>query len=316
MMLLALAVFTFEPNVGQAPGDADFIARGPKYTIVLRADRAGFRASGAEIHLRFVGANASAPKEAPAPQPGASHYLRGRDPARWRTGVSRYARVRYRSVYPGIDVEYYDRQGRLEYDLVVAPGADLSVVRLRFEKAKVKLAPDGDLVVDSGAVQWRQHRPRAYQGNRQIACTYAVRTGGEITLRAGPYDSTLPLVVDPVLSLGYSTYLGGNAPGFTGAPAAITVDRAGYAYVAGTTASPDPSRQDLDAFVAKLTPQGDALVYLTLLGGLELDYGSSIAIDTDGNAYVAGRTFSGDFPVTPGTLPAVMPQPIGTTLLW
>jgi uncharacterized protein (TIGR03437 family) len=99
----------------------------------------------------------------------------------------------------------------------------------------------------------------------------------------------------------YSTYLGGSK---SDNAYSITVDGAGNAYVAGVTASNDfntknalqgMNRGDLDAFVTKINNDGSALSYSTYLGGSGSDFGYSIAVDTIGNAYVTGATFSTDF---------------------
>mgnify|MGYP007051342942 CR=1 len=73
----------------------------------------------------------------PAPQvvgqrvlPGRSHYFLGRDPQQRQTDIPHYAQVRYEGVYPGVDLLFYGDQRRLEYDFVIAPGADPAVIRL------------------------------------------------------------------------------------------------------------------------------------------------------------------------------------------
>ncbi|MCP5045809.1 MAG: hypothetical protein GY940_01455 [bacterium] len=103
-------------------------------------------------------------------------------------------------------------------------------------------------------------------------------------------------------SLLYSTYLGGND---SERAKGITVDALGNVYIVGDVKSKDfPTHVPYqgtfgggeDAFVVKLSPTGDSLVYSTYLGGGTIDLGRSIAIDSKGNAYVAGLTFSVDFP--------------------
>ncbi len=122
-------------------------------------------ATSSLLHLRLVGADPHARIAGEAPLPGRSHYLRGSDPAKWRTNVPQYAKVRAQQVYPGIDAVYYgNREGRLEYDFEVAPGADPNRIRLAFSGArKVELAANGDLLLRTAAGTLRQHRPVAYQ---------------------------------------------------------------------------------------------------------------------------------------------------------
>src|SRR5262249_30731285 len=111
-------------------------------------------------------------------------------------------------------------------------------------------------------------------------------------------------------ALVYATYLGGDDAGFD-----IAVDGAGNAYVTGNTDSsdfpttpgafqPGPGGSFGDAFVAKLSAAGDALVYSTYLGGSDADTGDGIAVDGAGNAYITGSTDSSDFPATPGAFQA------------
>ncbi len=84
------------------------------------------------VRMQLLGAN-------PAPQgvglkelPGKANYFRGNDPYKWRTNVSTYAKVKYAAVYPGVDLVYYGQSHQLEYDFVVAPGADPTAITLGF----------------------------------------------------------------------------------------------------------------------------------------------------------------------------------------
>jgi Beta-propeller repeat len=235
---------------------------------------------------------------------GRSHYLIG-EPSRWRQDVPTFGRVRYEDVYPGVSLLFYGSERQIEYDFVVAPGADPAAVVLAFDGAReVRLDDAGDLVLTTGAGELRLRRPVIYQetdGGRQPIEGGFVLDGDRVRFRVAAWDSSRPLVIDPVL--GYSTYLGGasNDEGL-----GIAVDAAGNAYVTGTTISADFPVSSLpagtrggvtDAFVAKLDPTGTGLLYATYLGGSGDDIGNAIAVDTNGNAYVAGSTTSGNFPV-------------------
>jgi hypothetical protein len=216
--------------------------------------------------------------------------------------------VRYADVYRGIDLVYYGNQRQLEYDFVVAPGADPREIGLKFAGAKRIRLEGGELLLETGAGQVRQREPVAYQEvggvRREVASRYVLGRGGRVGIEVGEYDRTLPLVIDPVLT--YSTYLGGS---LSDSAFGVATDGQGNAYVTGSTASADfPSRNQyqgdqpfLDVFVAKLNTNaaGDAsLLYSAYLGGGGIDRGHGIAVDPSGqNIYVTGETASTNFPV-------------------
>jgi hypothetical protein len=314
---------SFEANRGQADESVDFVARGPGYSLALAPTEAVFalRRGGAEkltrksghassetnppatvLRMKLVGARRDATVAGVEELEGKVNYFTGSDPARWRTDIPTFARVRYTEILPGIDVVYYGNQRRLEYDFVVAPGKDPRVIALDFpgaESVKVEAAT-GDLLVKVGEETIRQHAPIAYQdtpaGRRAVESRYALGSGGLVGFEIGEYDAGAPLVIDPVLE--YSTYLGGNSHD-TGN--AIAVDSAGSVYLTGSVSSTnfptgDPiegAHNDAggsnDVFVTKMNPAGTALVYSTYLGGISGDAGDGIAVDVAGNAYVTGN---------------------------
>ena len=236
--------------------------------------------------------------------------------------------MKYEGVYPGVDLVYYGNQGgQLEYDFVVAPGADPSVIALDVAagltrhpssknggvKPPLQIDPSGDLVVKTDGGEVRFQKPVVYQApisSGQRTTDYGQRTpvdghyllhaSNRVGFEVGSYDRTRPLFIDPVLS--YSTYLGGSGADIGNG---IAVDSSGNAYVTGYTDSPDfpTANPPADcgncgsysngAFVAKLNPAGSALVYVTFLGPATP---SGVAVDAAGNAYLTGSTNSTDFP--------------------
>jgi uncharacterized repeat protein (TIGR01451 family) len=307
----------FEANRGQSGAAVKFIARGGGYTLFLAESGAVLRLRAAgegqrydTLRLAPDGARRPAKVEGLEELRGRSNYLVGADARAWVRDVPAFARVRYESVYEGIDAVYYGRQGRLEYDFQVAPGADPSRIRLRFEGARgLRVDEGGDLVISTRGGDVRQQRPVAYQesggARREVKAGYKVDARGRLSFELGAYDRALPLVIDPVLL--YSSYLGGSG---SDAGAAVAVDASGSAYVAGTTAStdfPNPGSFQTsngnfnDAFVLKLSADGKSLVYATYLGGNGGDSGYAVAVDAAGNAYVGGATSSTNFPTTPGS---------------
>jgi uncharacterized repeat protein (TIGR01451 family) len=295
----------FEANAGHMDGRVRFVARGSRSSLFLTPGEAvialGEGAAPAALRLRFAGADPAAEMVGEGALAGTSNYFVG-EPASWRTGVPGFEAVRYRGVYPGVDLVFYGNQRQLEYDLVVAPGADVRAIRLAFEGAdRLEIDERGDLVLHTPAGELRQHAPAVLQvvedERRPVAARYVLLGGGEVGFAVGPYDPSRPLVVDPVL--GYSTFLGG---GFSEAAWSMAVDDSGAVYVTGETGSLDfPLARPLDTtpngvFVTKLSPSGNELVFSTYLGGSGAEVARSIAVDSGYAVYVAGDTTSPDFP--------------------
>jgi hypothetical protein len=278
---------TFEANQGQADARVDFLARGVSYTLFLTPAEAVFslsrpggpapeapRSYRSVMRMQLVNSARDAGAQGLEQLPGKVNYLRGNDSAQWRTNVHTYKRVKYTAVYPGIDLVYYGQPQQLEYDFLVAPGADPSTIKLAFAGVDdATVDARGDLVLKTGGGPLRFQRPAIYQtdGSRRdsIEGGYVRMSPREIGFRVGDYDRTRPLIIDPVLT--YSTFLGGT---HLDEGRGIAVDATGAAYVTGSTLSADfptanalqPTHGDFaglpeDAFVAKLTPDGRALVY-------------------------------------------------------
>ena len=138
---------TFEANAGQADGRVKYLSRGAGYTLFLtsgneavvslaRTTAGGERLTTA-VRMTMPGSKDAEAIRALEPQSHVSNYIYGNDPKRWLTGVKHYGRVSYQGVYPGIDVVYYGNQRQLEYDFVVAPGADPGAIRLKFDADRV-----------------------------------------------------------------------------------------------------------------------------------------------------------------------------------
>jgi beta-propeller repeat-containing protein len=305
----------FEENRGQTDMAVRFLSHGAGYSLYLTAGEAVLVLSKPEhnvaLRMSLVGAAREPQLSGLDKLPGKANYFIGKDPAKWRKNVPTYAKVRYREVYPGIDLVYYGNQRALEYDFVVAPGADPKKIVLDFKGAdKLEIDAGGDLVLHASGGDIRQHRPVIYQSiegiRRDVGGGYVRKGANRVAFKVAAYDTSRPLIVDPVLS--YSTYLGGSG-GDQGA--GIAVDSDGNAYITGRTTSADfpttlgafqsvASPAGANAYVTKLNPTGSALVYCTYLGGSGDDKGAAIAVDASGNAYVTGTTRSTDFPTTAG----------------
>ncbi len=319
---------SFEINEGQTDERVKFLSRGEGYELFLtrtdavlslREPRAfvdkfaaptAVEAANVDqrrvIRLMMLGANLESEIQGEEELPGKVNYFVGADSANWRSNIKTYRRVNYKNIYPGVDLVYYGNQHQLEYDFIVQPKADPKTIRFRVEGAdaiSVNAKGDLSLRVKNGEVLLR--KPFIYQitdqGSREEIPGQYVIKGREISIKVKAYDSAKTLIVDPVLS--YSTQLGaGGGESGNG----IAIDSQGNAYITGstdrsgfpTTAGALQSNSVIGgAFVSKLDATGTNLVYSTYLSGSAGSIGTSIAVDSSGNAYVAGHTTSTNFPL-------------------
>lgn len=323
---------SFEPNVGQTDERVRYLARGNGGTAFLTDDGlvlalpAGVREEGHPgadslapesrgrdvLRMRFFGTGATRRIAGERELPGKVNHLRGQDRSKWRRNVPTFAAVRYANLYDGIDAVFDGADGRLEYDFVVAPGADPDQISVCFEgQQRIEVDEDGELTLSMTGGDVRQYRAQVYQEGRRGLEPVGVRTTlrgtAEVKFELGAYDETRPLVIDPILT--YVAYLGGG--GAYDAARGIAVDSGDAVYVAGETDADDfpvtdgtvfpTASSGRDAFVTKFAPGGASIAYSTYLGGSGEDVANGIAVDAAGRAYVTGTTNSADFPTTPGS---------------
>jgi uncharacterized protein (TIGR03437 family) len=263
------------------------------------------------VRMKIVGARPNPETDGVDRLESTSNYFIGNQPSGWQTAIPQYGRVRYKNVYPGIDVVYHGADRQLEYDFVLAPGADPGRIELAYEGAdRMRVEQNGDLVLEVNGRTLRQLRPKVYQvGNgerHEVAASYRIHSGNRVEFAVANYDRKRELVIDPVIQ--YSTYLGQE-----GRDVAISVatDRTGNIYMTGqTTSIRFPTAQSaqnnsggkLEAFVAKFTGSGE-FSWISYVGGRENEVGRSIAVDDSGNVYIVGFTSSDNFPMKSATYP-------------
>jgi hypothetical protein len=341
---------SFEANQGQWDPSVQFVTRGRGHQLFLTPSEAVLTvrtgstktdgrsdhtpqpklfsslppSSHSVVRMQFAGADSQAEMVGLDTLPGIVNYFIGDDPSKWRTNIPTYQKVGYKDLYPGIDLVYYGNQGHLEYDLVVAPGADPTQITLAFDGAEqIAVDDQGDLVLtlpqqsaetaEQAAPTLRLHKPVVYQRDQKgekhlLAGSYVLLASQQssdrpmsavlyssvtphVAFQVASYDASKPLIIDPVLS--WATYLGGNETAYGGG---IAVDAAGNAYVSYLGGGAPGY-----AVVTKLNAAGTAIVYSTSLGGSNGASGSPIAVDQAGQVYVTGWTMSPDFPGTAGS---------------
>ena len=319
----------FEQNQGQTDGQVKFLARGNGYGLFLTKNAAVLTlqqlVAGKQQHgvlnMELAGSNGENAITGTDRLPGTSSYFIGNDPTQWHRNIPQFARVRYESVYPGIDLIYYGNQGQLEYDFRVAAHADPNQVKLHFTGAQsLKLAENGDLLLATNGGNVRLQAPKVYQQfgatQRAVEGRYVLQADNNVQFAFGAYDHSRELVIDPILT--YSTYLGGTGGescsailgttnAISGCPA-IAVDSISNVYIAGISNSADfpnpttaPAKTGTaNVFIAKvnITATGAAqLINSIFLGGSGTDFPAGIAVDSGFHVIVAGTTNSSDFPV-------------------
>jgi hypothetical protein len=269
---------------------------------------------GHVVKMQLVNAENDVTSSGNDKREGYYNYFIGNDKSKWANFVHLYDNVELKGVYKNIDVKYYYDSGKLRYDYKAKPGADLAQIKFKFEgQDELSVNTNGELVIKTSIGEVTNGKLYAYQMDdgtkKEVACQFEQRSDGTVGLKAEGYDTQKELIIDPLV---YSTFIGG---GDYDQGNSIAIDASGKAYITGYTSSADypttpgayqtsfggPGYNEV-VFIAKLNPTGSALVYSTFIGGngSDNDYGTSIAIDANGNAYITGKTNSSDYPTTPG----------------
>lgn len=310
---MALESFPLEfvPVLEPSATGARFCAMTPGYALRLAPDGLSFdsTAPGARevTSLRFVGASLD-PELIPAePSRHVVNFITGSDSSRWRTGVPTARAVLYKGLYPGIDLKVYGVGREVEYDWIVAPGADPARIRFAYEDhGSARIDGDGSLAIGTALGEIRHRRPAAYQvvdGRRNpVPAAFRETEPGVFGFEVGAFDPRSELVIDPAVLLS-STYIGGGKNDHFDC---MAVDASGAIFAAGSSESSNfPLKNALDttisglgdAVIVKVAPGGKSLEFSTFLGGNGADSISGIALDRDGSLVVCGSTKSNNFPV-------------------
>jgi len=309
----------FEVNQGQTRDDVKFVSRGAGYTLFLtpaeaildlRRALSNARSQGAPVGLqmsesslasgtspimgiKLVGANPAVRLTGADQLPFKSNYFIGNDPAKWRTNVPSFSRVRYANLYSGVDLVFYGNQRQLECDFVVAPGADPTVINLDIDGSpfastngrsgkkgsargsSLRIDPQGNLVVHTDGGELLFHKPLIYQEAKSEIGESGHRATGSLKEEAASDGSMTQSLNDTISRTQNRKYLDGRYV----LRGAHTVGFKLAVYDRTQALVIDP-----------------VLSYSTYLGGTGADQASGIAVDSQGNVYITGSTQSLDFP--------------------
>ena len=299
----------FETNRGQFAPEVLFLARTASHFVYLTPagmtlGLSGSTQRGAALQMQLVHANASSRVVPESRLAGVSNYFIGNDPSGWQRQVPHYGRIRYRAVWPGIDMVFYGNDQALEYDFAISPGADPSAIRLAYVNAgELSIDADGSLTIETASGKLVQRRPQIYQESagirRAVRGGFRIAGKHEVRFELGAYDRRMPLVIDPTVT--YSTYIGGTG---TVSVKKVAVDGTGNLYVTGSVASPDfpvvnPVRQ-VSSGVGLFGSSDQGATWGKANSAFGTAKVSSLAADPGNPAVAYAGTSSGVFKTTDG----------------
>ncbi|WP_229248579.1 DUF7948 domain-containing protein [Dyadobacter sandarakinus] len=262
-------------------------------------------AHGVEMFFENAAANAAVvPSKA---LPTSYSYFMGSDESKWARNAGAYQEVRYKGIYPGIDLRVYTHQFTLKYEFIVSPGADPARISLAYQGAEqLSLNENGQIVVKTSVGQFREAEPFTFQevngGKKPVSSKFALAGSNTVRFALESYDHTCELTIDPELI--FSTYSGSTADNWGHT---ATYDAAGNLYSGGTVFGLGfPATQGafqvrfgglVDVAILKFSPDGSQLLYATYLGGQDTDLPTSLIVNSKNELLILGTTGSDNFPV-------------------
>lgn len=249
------------------------------------------------------------------------NYYLGNDKSKWASNVPVFSQAYYRNLYANIDLQYYNTENNLKYDIIVHPGGDPKEIKMNYEGTDGMKLENGHLFIKTSIYDLIEQKPYAYQEingiKNQVACNFVLK-GNKVTFEVGDYDPRQPLIIDPqVIASTYSgstadnwgftatydaganIYMGGIASG-TGYP--TTVGSWDQTYNGGTLSDPTFGQWPFDISLTKFNPTGSTLMYSTYYGGMYSEQPHSLVVNSSNELYVVGRTNSTNFPISDGSL--------------
>jgi gliding motility-associated-like protein len=262
------------------------------------------------LRLKLEGASQQVMPQPDEPSLTKYNYFIGNDSRRWASGLSAYGSVTYPEVYPGTTMKLYVHENQVKYDFILKPGADITQIRMNYQGAERIFIRDGKLILKTSLGEVTEQAPVAWQSNGvqkfPVECKFQLLEDGTVGFQAESLDPQLELVIDPQVV--FATYSGSvdDNWGFTS-----TNDNAGNGYAAGIVfgvnfqTTPGAAQENfgggqVDIGIIKFNATGTQALYVTYLGGNNLEFPHSIIVNEYNELIMFGTTGSSDFPTTSG----------------
>ncbi|MDW7755952.1 MAG: hypothetical protein SCH68_12395, partial [Brevefilum sp.] len=285
--------------------DAIWLTKVEATTPLAKGERppADQTVKGVNLKVSFPGANQNVVLRAEQQMPGHISYLKGEDPAGWVKELPLWGLLRYRHLYPGVDLVIRSTETGFDWEYEIQTGADLDQLRLWIQGAEaVAIDAHGTILSTSlGELRLPALGLEGPEGALSAEGTARLVYGDWVEVYPQS-ASSVPLESNPADKLTYSTFLGGTdrEEAFD-----VALDLQGNVYIAGATLSADfpvtigdTTLENKDAFVAKFNMDDSppSLVYATYIGGNGIEIAYALEVE-DGIAYVTGESDSSDFPI-------------------
>lgn len=268
--------------------------------------------------VNFQGANSNIAYSTEQKQNSYFNFYIGNDKTKWKGGVGSFGKISQKNVYNGIDVNTYSKQNSLEYDFVVAPGADPNQIKLSFEGIVPTLDANGSLHFKTSVNEVIETAPITYQiinGKRtEVTSKYIISNGVLSFEFPNGYQKEATLIIDPILV--FATFSGGTGPGNGYYAYSTTYDDVGNMYAScgaynlGWPTSTGAyqvafngtqnSALSREVGINKYNASGTTLIYSTYYGGNNNEFPHAMKVNALGELVLVGSTNSTDLPITSG----------------
>ena len=269
--------------------------------------------NGHAYKVNLVGSNTNYSKKGLLKTKNFYNFFKGNNPEKWASNVHAYRKIEYVNIYDSINMQVYQKNNHLKYDLILKPGAKTKEIKLYYQGASKLTIVNGHLNITTSVGKVIEQSPYAYQiineVETKVKCHYSLNNDTLEFVFPNGYDSSKTLIIDPPILI-FSTFTGSSSDnwGFT-----ATYDDLGNMYVGGivfdigypvslgafqTTyvGGTGINYPGTDIAITKFSDDGTQILYSTYIGGTGNENPHSIVCNQNNELYVFGSTSSADFP--------------------